>query len=301
MVIDFHLHVGDFRGSGLERRAPMTWENQIARLDDEGIERAVFLPVYNASPEGAPLSMIFSDRASVRDQVVDACHYPERIIPFGNIDPRWGANRPSTDFGPLLDWFQEHGCRGVGEITANLPFDDPRNVNMFRQLGARGMLVTIESATFAPGHYGYQDDPGLPRLRCLLEAAPETVVIGHGPGFWANMGVVNTLEEMEGYPKGAIAEEGAAVRLLRDYPNMYADLSANSGWNALTRDPDFGVDFLNELQDKLLFGTDVCFADPDGRMPQLDYLKGLLADGRLAPTACDKIAYGNGLRLLGLL
>ena len=37
---------------------------------------------------------------------------------------------------------------------------------------------------------------------------------------------------------------------------MYADLSANSGLNAIARDPEFGIPFLNNFADKLLFGTD---------------------------------------------
>ena len=37
---------------------------------------------------------------------------------------------------------------------------------------------------------------------------------------------------------------------------MYADLSANSGLNAITRDPDFGRNFLISHADKLMFGTD---------------------------------------------
>lgn len=300
MVIDFHLHVGDFRLMGREDRVPMTWENQLARMDDEGIDMAVFLPVYNTSPEGCPFPMIFDDRSSMRDQVVDAGRYSDRIISFGNMDPRWGPNNPSTDFGPILDWFQTHGCRGVGEITANVPFDDPRNVNMFRQLGERGMLVTIESCAFGPGHYGYQDDPGLPRLERLLQMASDTIVIGHGPGFWANMAPLSSAAEMNGYPKGPIPREGAVSRLLREYPNMYADTSAGSGWNALTRDAEFGVRFLNDFQDKILFGTDVCFADEQGRAPQLGYLKRLATEGKLSPVAYEKIAAGNGRRILGM-
>ncbi|MHB0877739.1 MAG: amidohydrolase family protein [Anaerolineae bacterium] len=299
MIIDFHLHVGNFRMTGREAREPMTWANQLARMDDEGIEKAVFLPVYNTSPEGMPFALLWDQRSSVCDQVRDALEYPDRIIPFGNMDPRWGPNLPDTDFGPVLDWFQDHGCRGVGEVTANVPFDDPRNVNMFRQLGERGMLVTIESCVFGPGHYGYQDGPGLPCLERLLRAAPETVVIGHGPGFWANMAAVRSIGEMDGYPKGPVTEPGAVARLLQSCPNMYADLSAGSGWNAITRDREYGIRFLNDLQDKLLFGTDVCFADAEGRMPQLKYLQQLRDDGNLSRVAYDKIVSGNGLRLLG--
>jgi uncharacterized protein len=299
MIIDFHLHVGDFRMTGKEDRVPMTWANQLARLDDEGIDKAVFLPVYNTSPEGMPFALLWDERSSVCDQVRDALKYPDRIVPFGNLDPRWGPNLPDTDFGPVLDWFQDHGCKGVGEITANVAFDDPRNVNMFQQLGERGMLATIESCVFGPGHYGYQDHPGLPCLERLLQQAPKTIVIGHGPGFWANVAAVRTVEEMDGYPKGPVQEAGAVAHLLRTYPNMYADLSAGSGWNAITRDREYGIRFLNDCQDKLLFGTDVCFADPQGRMPQLRYLQQLRDEGKLTVTAYEKIASGNGLRLLG--
>ena len=125
MIIDAHAHVGDFRWSPDDFRIPMTWERLIARLDDEGIDKAVFLPVYNASPELTPWGFFHSDRQFVRDQVMDAARYPDRIIPFGNIDPRWSGNRADTDFGPILDWFQEQGCRGMGEVCANIPFDDP--------------------------------------------------------------------------------------------------------------------------------------------------------------------------------
>ncbi len=301
MIVDMHVHIGDFRLSADEPREPLTWENLIARLDDEGIDRAAFLPVYNASPEGAPPGMcLLGARMSVRDQVLDAERYPGRIIPFGNLDPRWLRNSPDSDYGPLLDWFLEHHCRGIGEVTANLPFDDPRVISMFQQIGKKGLVVTIESAGMLPGCYGLQDDPGAPRLEKLLQAAPETTIIGHGPGFWAEMSAEVTPEDKRSYPQGPIRKEGAVPRLLRRYPNLYADLSANSGWNALTRDPAYGLAFLNEFRDRLFFATDTCFADASGRMPQLPYLRELLAGGQLSPEAYTAITGGNAERLLRL-
>ena len=46
--------------------------------------------------------------------------------------------------------------------------------------------------------------------------------------------------------------------MLRQHPNLYADLSAGSGLNALQRDPAFAVDFVLEFQDRLLYARD-CF------------------------------------------
>jgi hypothetical protein len=302
MIIDFHTHIGDLRMDINDPHDPITWHDLIARLDDEGINMAVVLPVYNTSPEGTPPGMaVLDDRMSVRDQVIDAGQYPDRIIPFGNMDPRWLRNDPQSDFSSILDWFVDHGCKGIGEVTANLPFDDPRVINMFQQIGAKGLLVTIESTGMSVGPYGLKDDPGMPRLERLLQLAPETRIIGHGPGFWAEMGADITPEQRWDYPKGPIHKEGATWRLLRRYPNMYADLSADSGWNALTRDREVGIRFLNEFQDKLLFGSDTCFRDPSKRMPQLSYLKEIQKSGEISQQVFDKITGLNAQNLLGLV
>jgi predicted TIM-barrel fold metal-dependent hydrolase len=301
MIIDMHMHIGDLRLDPSETRTPLTWENQLSRLDEEGIDVAVLLPVYNASPEGAtPGIALLDERMSVRDQVLDAASYAGRIIPFGNMDPRWGSNSPANDFGPILDWFIAYGCKGVGEVTANLPFDDPRVISMFRQLGERNLLVTIESAGTQAGSYGLQDEPGAPRLERLLKAAPRTVVIGHGPGFWAEISAVVRPEDKWGYPGGKVVPGGATPRMLQNYPNLYADISADSGFNALTRDPEFGLEFLHTFQDKLLFGSDTCFGDSVGRRPHLAFLKRLLGARQLDVLAYEKIVSLNAIKLLNL-
>ena len=113
--------------------------------DDEGIDLAVMLPVYNASPEGAPPWIaLLDDRMSVRDQVLDANRYPGRIIPFGNLDPRWGANSAANDSGLCWSGSLPTTVKVWGSDSPSA-FDDPRVVNMFRQLGAYRLLVTIEA------------------------------------------------------------------------------------------------------------------------------------------------------------
>jgi len=331
MIIDAHAHVGDFRWSPADTRLPLTWDGLIRRLDDEGIDKAVLLPVYNASPELFPWGFLESEGMSVREQVLAAARYGDRIIPFGNMDPRWGDNSDTTDFSPLIDWFQEHGCRGIGEVTANIPFDDPRTINMFRQLGKRGLPVTIESSNAEWG-LGFQDDPGSPRLERLLREIPGTIVIGHGPAFWAEIALIDSPEDKKGYHSGLIDREGSLWRLLRQYPNLHADLSAASCFNALSRDVESGIRFLNEFQDRLLFGTDIVSRDYArreeerelidsliaetlregkasresfgrmrwhiGLMPQLRYLDTLRASGSLSLESYNKITSGNLLRLL---
>ena len=59
-----------------------------------------------------------------------------------------------------------------------------------------------------------------------------------------------------------------------------------------------GFEFVHEFQDKLLFGTDVCFGDAEGRMPHLGFLRRLLTEGRISKDVFDKIGAGNALRIL---
>ena len=92
--------------------------------------------------------------------------------------------------------------------------------------------------------------------------------------------------------------EGAVPHLFRRYENLYGDLSAGSGCNALKRDPDYAVQFLTEFQDRLLFGTDICA--PATPTPLVDFLKGLWQSGRISDTVFWKVARENAVRLLHL-
>jgi uncharacterized protein len=299
VIIDFHTHVGDLRHSLDDEHQPVTWENLIARLDEEGIDMAVVLPS-EVSPEAqSGPGTIYGAETGLREQVLSAQRYSDRLICFGNMDPRWMGNSSKADFGQVLRWFEENRCRGIGEVVANIPFDDPRTVNMFRQIGDVGWPVDIHGVGFLGGTYGLQDDPGAPRLASLLTQAPACVICGHGPGFWAEMSGGLTMEEKMGYPKGPITEEGALPRLFREHANLYGDISTGSGYNALTRDPDYGLRFLHEFQDRLLFGTDVCFADAGDRMPHLAWLRKLLADGLISAILFEKVTRSNAERVLG--
>jgi uncharacterized protein len=297
MIIDMHAHIGDLRTVDEPDHMPITIDNLIERLDEEGIDKAVVLP-WPMSPEGITFPGMFGPLPDVVSQVKTTLTRPDRLIAFGNADARWGGNHAGADFSWLLERFIEMGCRGMGEVAGYLYFDDPRVVNLFRQCGGHGLPVTIESCNPGDGRYGLIDVAGSPHLERLLRATPGTTVIGHGPGFWADISSDNT--GLEVYPQGPVPSEGGICRLMRDLPNLYADLSAGSGWFAISRDREFGVRFLNDFQDKLMFGTDVCFAEPAARTETLGWLRSLRASGSLSQEAYDKITHGNALRVLGL-
>ena len=49
--------------------------------------------------------------------------------------------------------------------------------------------------------------------------------------------------------------------LFSKYPNLYGDLSANSGGQAIMRDSEFGLKFLEKYSDRLFFATDMVNTD----------------------------------------
>jgi predicted TIM-barrel fold metal-dependent hydrolase len=133
----------------------------------------------------------------------------------------------------------------------------------------------------------------------MLEKYPRARFIGHAQTWWANIDR-NQTDQRVLYPKGPVTPGGLTDRYLRDYENMYGDLSAGSGLNALTRDEAFTRDFLTRHQDKLLFGSDC--NDRDGGGPACQGAKTIAAVRRLSPTKSieRKLLYENARRLFHL-
>lgn len=309
MIIDVHTHIGDLRTPEQTDRMPVTADDLLRRLDEEGIDKAVVLPL-GPSPESMNAPFLFTEHPDVVSQIRAAARHSDRFIVFGNLDPRMGCkgnleagevdHRPLPDYSWLLERFKELGCVGIGEVTANVALDDPRLVNMVRQCGERGLPVLFHETGPGLGVYGVYDEVGSPRLERLLREAPAATLIGHAPGFWAEVSGDIEPKNRFVYPSGPIRREGSLPRLLRSYPNLYADISAMSGFNAISRDRAFGARFLEEFRERVLLGTDVCFGDAKGRMPHLSYLRQLRASGELSPQAFEKITGGNAERLLSL-
>jgi hypothetical protein len=78
------------------------------------------------------------------------------------------------------------------------------------------------------------------------------------------------------------------------FPNIYGDLSAGSGSNAILRDIEFGNAFLVRRADRLLFGTD--YLAPGQHVPQLS----LYREIELSAEVQAKIFRENARRLLNL-
>jgi len=288
MFIDIHTHLGRW---GSRREPEITEADLLRRMDELGIEKAVILPL-GMTPECFMLPFDTDDALDVYRR------HPHRIIPFCNLDPRSGHS-PDADFLWIFEEWRDAGVKGLGELTANLPFDDPMCLNLYRQCGRVGFPVLFHLAVrVGYGLYGVADEAGMPRLERVLRQCPETVFIGHAQAFWAEISAEVDETTRGGYPKGPVSRPGRLPGLLKKYPNLYGDLSAGSGFNAISRDPEFGCRFLEEFQDKLLFGTDICHVEQE--VPIVPWFNEARDAGKISQACYEKIARANAERLLGL-
>lgn len=289
MFVDIHVHTnarpGPMRNGLMNYTAP---EYLLKRYNLLGIEKAVILPTIH--PE-------CSNQIQSNEEALDiAERHPGRFVPFCNIDPRMDTNDGNANLDYLIGYYKAQGCKGCGEVCANLPFDDPRVVTLLRACEKHGLPLTFHLAPQIGGCYGLYDEPGLPLLEQALQKFPGLTFLGHSQPFWAEIGAVEPAER-NSYPAGPVTP-GRVLELMRKYPNLHGDLSAGSGHNAVSRDEAFGIDFLEEFQDRLYFGTDICH--PDTQTPLVDHLLRLQAEGKITETCFQQIARGNALRLLRL-
>lgn len=290
MFIDVHAHAYAHPCPPQDGHTQFaTPDEVIARYDELGIERGFLLPL--VGPETyLPQS---------NEEIIAACEKSGgRLLPFCNVDPRGISNSSDAPLDLWLRWYQGRGAIGLGEVMPNLPFLHPLVQNLFRHAEAVGLPLTFDISDRVGGAYGLVDDPGLPQLEASLRRFPRLTIVGHGPPFWAEIARLATPGERAGYPSGTVQEEGAVPVLLRRHPNLWADLSATSGYNALARDPAYAARFLEEFQDRLMFGTDICRATQV--LPLAGFLTGLREQGKLSETAFRKIARENAIRLYRL-
>ena len=290
MFIDIHVHAHRTPGLPLNGKPFFAGpDHLLKRYDAVGIERGVLLPL--VSPE----TYLPQSNEDILDMAEGS---GGRFIPFCNVDPRALSNSADAPLDKALHYYRDRGCKGLGEVTANLPFLHPMVQNLFRHTEETGFPLTFHIATRAGGCYGLIDQPGLPQLEASLRRFPKLVFFGHSQAFWGEIGTLDTPADRDVYPDYPVREEGVLPKLMRRYPNLCGDLSAGSGCNALKRDPDHAVAFLNEFQDRLLFGTDICA--PDTPTPLVDFLLDLRDNNKITEEVFRKVARENAVRLLGL-
>lgn len=298
MFIDIHAHAYRKRSIG----APVfcTEDELIQVFDRLKIDMGVILPVVN--PECYPPQ-------AVEDVLEMVEHHPDRFIPYCNVDPRLRNNSDVGDIETVLNRYKAAGCKGIGEVMPNLPVLDPKVQNLFYAAEKASMPIVYDGAVQVGLGFGLYDDPGLPQLEHSLVSYPDLIIFGHGPAFWSEIGKLSTPGErgcpynrFKGQrlllPHGPIEEEGVMPKLLRRYPNLMADFSDCTAFNAITRDENFGPRFLSEFEDKVFYGTDIMSVRME--VPLGDLLISWKEQGKISETTFRKVAYENAEKHFGL-
>ena len=275
--IDVHTHLGKTWNHTRELSA----KELLEWMDAHSIERAVVLPL--VSPESSSY-LLTSD--FVLAQTKD---HRDRLIPFCCIDPRTTYSGGRHGLRDMIRRWADQGAKGFGEHKPGVPIDDRRSMEIYAVCGELKLPIL-----FHLDELRNTDAPGLPGLERVLKENPQTVMIGHGPGWWASISGSVTQAELGGYPKGVVAPGGAMDRLMDAHPNLFGDLSAGSGAGAIARDEKFGREFLIRRADRLLFGTD--YLSPGQQVPQLELFERI----DLPDEVRRKIFRENAIKLLGL-
>lgn len=214
---------------------------------------------------------------------------PEKFILGYGVDPR----RPDA-IGRLKTAIETYNVQVYGELMLRMMYDNLDAIRMFRFCGKRGLPVIAE---LMQGIEDGKPNPrpdwwyggGIEAYEHAIKACPETVFLGHGPGFWAHISNDREYEKYI-YPDSKVVPGGKLIEMMQKYPNLYCDLSANSGLIALKRDIGFTKQFILEFQDRMVYGRDNCTNHLQEFINGLGFPKDVL----------DKIYYGNSLKLVPL-
>jgi predicted TIM-barrel fold metal-dependent hydrolase len=157
-----------------------------------------------------------------------------------------------------------NGARVAGEFKFRCMFDDPDAIDVYRVAGELGMpvILHLDSPWLPPS----KDADGVPttkwwyggtiaNLENALRLCPDTVFLGHAPGFWREVSG-DADDSPDAYPEGPVIDGGRMRPLFDKYPNLWGDLSAGSALRAISRDREWGRRFLIDYHKRLLFARD---------------------------------------------
>ena len=283
--IDIHLHLSerpipDGLGMKISSGAEM-----LPHLDELGIGFGIIM-------SSGEKQAMFGSNASCR-RIAE--QYPDRYAWMCGLD----ETEPETVYERLKQ-YREEGAVGVGELAVNHRLDHPFLEAVFQATEALGLPVLFHMSPEEGFQYGVVDEPGLPLLERALNKYPKLIFIGHSQPFWHEISgdAGKSREERYEWGKGPVTPGGRLGQLFEKYPNLYGDLSANSGGCAMMREEAFGLAFLEAWKDRLMFGTDMVNVDME--FPLGGWLDQKVEEGALSFAACQAIVSGNAKRIFGL-
>jgi predicted TIM-barrel fold metal-dependent hydrolase len=277
-IIDIHQHVN---------YSDRPDEVLLAHQKAMGVTRTILLPA--GRPVNTP-----STHDGLSNGLQAQCFGNQACCRLAKVHRRkflFGANEvPDLDDAvEEIEKYLKLGGVVIAEQKFGIDCDSPAMQGIYQLAADYHVPVLMH---WQHGRYNY----GFERFYKMLERFHQTTFIGHAQTWWANIDK-NLTDQAELYPKGKVTPGGITDRYLSDYPNMFGDLSASSGLNALSRDEDHARDFLQRHQDKLVYGSDC--DDWAGTVPQCQGARTIAAVRRLAASKQieRKLLYQNARRV----
>jgi predicted TIM-barrel fold metal-dependent hydrolase len=275
-VIDIHQHTdyGGKRDKAGKIVDPGRTNDQLAAHQKAmGVTRTVLLPA------GSEVQRASTHNGSANG-LQGTCGGNESCEKLAKARPDafvFGANEVPdlTDAPEVIEKYLKAGAVVIGEQKFGVACDSPEMQKLYALAEAYRVPILMHWQ-----HTTYNS--GFDRLGKMLEKYPNVTFIGHAQTWWANIDQ-NHEDQSILYPKTKVKPGGRTDRYLADYPNLYGDLSAGSGQNALSRDEDHAREFLARHQSKLMFGSD-CI-DADAKPPACIGAGTLALIRKLAPSA----------------
>lgn len=281
-IIDIHQHTNYH---------DRTDEQMFAHQKAMGVTQTILLP------SGRPVDMP-STHNGKSNGLAAKTHGNESVVAIHKRFPKeyvFFANEV-TDLPEArqeIEKYLKMGALGIGEQKFGIDCDS-KYVDMLAELATDYKVPILMHFQHLTYNLGYD------RFYKVLEKYPKVNFIGHAQTFWTNIDKSIT-DQKNLYPKGnKIVPGGITDRYLSDYPNMFADMSAGSGLNALIRDEDHTRGFLYRHQNKILYGSDC--TDTLGRGPGCQGAQTIAAIRRLSPSKAieRKILYENAKKMFKL-
>lgn len=283
--IDLHLHLTPFQIPKLGKLNLTSGKNMIPHLEELDISKGVLM---SSGEGGLPFGTNKANK-KICDQ------FPDRYAWMCNLSPK-----SKESVYDRLARYKAQGAIGIGELTYNHRLDDPFLQEVFAAAEKLDMPITIHMSPEEGYSYGVVDEPGLPLLEQVLKNYPDLKILGHSQTFWIEISgdAPTGKEARNSWGEGPVVPGGRVPELFAKYPNLYGDLSANSGSRAIMRDEAFGLQFLETYADRLFFATDM--VNRDMVFPLGAWLDEKVASGELRRETYEKIVRGNARRIFGL-
>ena len=279
--IDIHLHLA-YEKEDWSGRTISTYKQMLPYFEKLNIAKGIVLS------GGQLLPYLPGNEDCMSIYRADPAHYAWMCDPEP-LDPETVYETLKT--------YKENGAVGVGELTCNLPLNDPSLWALFDAAGKLELPITLHMSPEVGRSYGVVDDPGLPLLEECLKKFPSTIFVGHSACFWCEISgdAPSSPQDRNGYPKTPVVPGGRITALLEKYPNLYCDLSATSGGQAILRDEVHGLAFLERFADRMMFATDMTKVATE--YPLWSWLDEKAEKGELSMDTYRKICFENAQAL----